>query len=97
LPPRGERPNPLREKIAQINQIVAEEINAISNAQFFTVEPSLFVNAEGSISPQDMHDYLHFTKSGYQKLAEPLLEEIQTLLKNFMQADVASVGDVDTN
>ncbi|ELU09241.1 hypothetical protein CAPTEDRAFT_156453 [Capitella teleta] len=95
LPPRGQKPNPLREKIATINQIVSDEIATISGAQFFNVDASLFVNADGEISPQDMHDYLHLTKRGYQKLAEPLLDEVQTLLKNFMQADVASVGDAD--
>ena len=40
-----------------------------------------------------MLDYLHFTKKGYMKLVEPLSEEIQTLLKNFLTADTASLGD----
>ncbi len=37
-----------------------------------------------------MYDYLHFTQKGYLKFAEPLCEEIQSLLKNFLTADGAS-------
>jgi len=56
----------------------------------------MFVSAvNASISHHDMYDYLHLTRLGYAKLAEPLLEEIQTLLKNFLAADSASVGDGD--
>ena len=64
------------------------------NAQFYEVDPSLFVNpTDDSIDPHDMHDFLHLTKLGYQKLMEPLLEEVENLLKNFLTADKGSIGD----
>ena len=59
-----------------------------ANVHFFDVDPQWFVSADGSISHHDMYDYLHLTRRGYSKLAEPLLEEIQTLLKHFMTADM---------
>lgn len=94
LPPRGREPNPLREKIADINAALADQLGAVDHAQLFDVDPSMFVNAEGVISHRDMYDYLHLTKQGYQKWVEPLLEEVQTVLKNFLTADTASMGDM---
>lgn len=97
VPPRGQFANPLREKIERLNELLSDRIPSLPNAQFFPVEPSLFVSAvDGSISRADMHDFLHFTDAGYRKFVEPLLEEIQTLLKNFMTADTLSLGDPDS-
>ena len=96
LPPRGQHHNPLREKISEINQSLAEKIPEIEWATYLNIDPNLFLNPnDGSISHQDMYDYLHFTKKGYMKLAEPLLDEVQTMLKNFLQADSASCGNPD--
>ena len=44
-----------------------------------------------------MHDYLHFTRKGYQKWTEPILEDIQNLLKNFLTADQASLAMVPSS
>lgn len=75
-----------------------EELPSIAGTQFFNVDPAWFINPQDqSISRQDMYDFLHLTKRGYHKIMDPLLEEVQTLLKNFLTADVASTGDVDTN
>lgn len=60
------------------------------------MEAQWFVANDGSISHRDMYDYLHFTRAGYRKLAEPLLEEIQTLLKHFDTADL-TLTDEETN
>jgi len=66
------------------------------NTSFFIVDASLFVNAsDQTISHQDMYNYLHLSRTGIQKLAEPLLEEIEMLLKNFLTADSASLGEPD--
>ena len=94
IPPRGEFDNPLRHKICAINAGVAEQIRKLSaNVHYFDVEPQWFIGADGSISHHDMYDYLHFTRAGYRKLAEPLLEEIQTLLKHFATADLTLTDD----
>lgn len=95
IPPRGLYPNPVREKIAAVNESLATRLNGEPSTTFFHVDPSTFVSAaDGTISHHDMYDYLHLSRSGIRKLAEPLLEEIETMLKNFLTADTASsVGD----
>jgi platelet-activating factor acetylhydrolase IB subunit beta/gamma len=93
IPPRGQYDNPLRHKIAAINANVAEKIHQLDkrdNVYFFDVDPRWFIGADGAISHHDMYDYLHLTRAGYRKLAEPLLEEIQAHLKHFMTADLIS-------
>ena len=95
--PRGQYHNPLREKNTEINDLLNEKIPTMPNAQFLYFDPHLFVNAhDGSINHHDMYDFLHLTEAGYQKYVEPLVEEIQTLLKNFMTADALSVGDTES-
>jgi len=95
IPPRGQRPNPQRERITEINRLLAERIPDEISCQFVNVDPAVFCNADDTINRDDMFDFLHFTKSGYLKLLEPLLDEIQILLKNFMKADSASCGEPD--
>lgn len=91
IPPRGENPNPLREKIAKINSIVADQLSGVPNTTFLAIDPSLFVNKEGKISHTDMHDYLHLTTEGYQKLCDPLLDLIQDLAQNFVKVENTSL------
>lgn len=90
IPPRGERPNPLREKIATINKSVAEQLDGLNNCTFFNVDPALFVQKDGTISHSDMYDYVHFTREGYQKILEPLLEMIQDLTQDFVKVENTS-------
>lgn len=96
IPPRGKFPNKLREKIKAINESVSSRIADVDNAQFYAVDASLFVQSDGSISPSDMYDFLHLTASGFQKLTEPLVDELESILKNFMTSDTLSQGDVMT-
>ena len=73
----------------------------MEKTQLLTIDPGLFINPyDGTISHRDMYDYLHFTRAGYQKFCEPILEEIQTLLKDFVKSgtqdpvdDATSQGD----
>lgn len=96
IPPRGQFHNNLRKKLIKVNTEVNKQVTGIPNVSFFDVDLHTFVNpADGSISHQDMYDYLHLTRQGYRKLGEPLLEEIQTLLKNFLSADVISVSETE--
>lgn len=90
IPPRGQFDNPVRQKIAAINAGVAKGVRRSQNVTFFEVDPRWYIGGDGSISHHDMYDYLHLTRAGYRKLTEPLLEEIQTLLKNFLAADALS-------
>ena len=92
LPPRGEKPNPVREKFVTINRALEERLADTPNTTFVGIDPAVFYkSASEDISRQDMYDYLHFTKQGYQKLCEPLLEEIQSLLQNFVKVESTSV------
>jgi len=101
IPPRGKAHNKLRVKIGEINTQLSEKLSGMENTQLLTIDPGLFINPyDGTISHRDMYDYLHFTRAGSQKFCEPILEEIQTLLKDFVKSgshdasdDVASQGD----
>lgn len=92
LLPRGEKPNPLREKMFAVNRILENRLADISSATYFGVDPSLFyVTGTENINRQDMWDFLHLTTQGYQKLCEPLLDEIQNLLPSLMKVENTSV------
>jgi platelet-activating factor acetylhydrolase IB subunit beta/gamma len=95
IPPRGQFANPVREKIASINEALSSRLASMPSTSLFNVDPSLFVSAsDGTISHHDMYDYLHLSRAGIRKLADPLLDEIESILKNFLTADTASsVGD----
>ena len=91
IPPRGENPNPLREKVKKINSIVSDQLSCIPNATFLAIEPSLFIDKNDKISHTDMHDYLHLTTEGYQKICESLLDTIQDLAKEFVKVENTSL------
>lgn len=80
LLPRGKLPNPLREKNANVNKLVKDAVHSLPYASFFNADPG-FVHSSGSISHQDMYDYLHLTAEGYKAVCEPLHEHIKTLLE----------------
>lgn len=85
IPPRGEGPNKLREKLSEVNKRLSEQLKEVENCTFLATDWSLFINQDGSISHNDMYDYLHFTNRGYMKLCEPLLEFLQDFLQNFIK------------
>lgn len=101
LLPRGEKPNPVREKHNEINKRLAEELEGAALTSFLKIDDKEFMSSEGIIRRSVMYDFLHLTaQEGYQKLCEPLLEEIQNLLGTFIKVestvDTASLaGDLD--
>ncbi|KAG9337723.1 hypothetical protein JZ751_028220 [Albula glossodonta] len=78
--PRGKNPNPLREKNAQVNQLVQEALPALPQTSYLDVDPG-FVHSDGSISHQDLYDYLHLSSHGYQAVCKPLHAAIKALLE----------------
>lgn len=78
--PRGKSPNPLRERNAQVNRLVQEAVSSLHHASFLNVDPG-FVHSNGSISHQDMYDYLHLTPHAYHAVCEPLHAHIKRLLE----------------
>ncbi|ESO94615.1 hypothetical protein LOTGIDRAFT_145016 [Lottia gigantea] len=91
IPPRGEKPNPLREKIERINKGLAEQLSEMPNTSFLNIEPQNFINSNGIINHHDMFDFLHLTHIGYQKICDPLLEELQNYLQTFIKVESTSV------
>ncbi|XP_048115952.1 platelet-activating factor acetylhydrolase IB subunit gamma isoform X1 [Alosa alosa] len=79
LLPRGKNPNPLRERNAEVNELVQAEVAALPHASFLNVDPG-FVHSDGTIWHQDLYDYLHLTPPAYQKVCEPLHDRIKALL-----------------
>ncbi|KAM6967851.1 platelet-activating factor acetylhydrolase IB subunit gamma [Aplochiton taeniatus] len=78
--PRGRSPNPLRERNAQVNQLVQETVSSLHHASFLNVDPG-FVHSNGSISHQDLYDYLHLTPQAYHAVCQPLHAHIKRLLE----------------
>lgn len=96
IPPRGEKPNELRDKIKKINENLSSKLKNKPNVTFLNAEFSVFLNSEGHIDPADMYDYLHFTNEGYRKFCEPLVEEVQNLLQTFIKVENTSMESSTT-
>ncbi|XP_020381611.2 platelet-activating factor acetylhydrolase IB subunit gamma [Rhincodon typus] len=79
LLPRGKDPNPLRVKNALVNELVKGMVENISNASFLDVDPG-FVNSDGTISHNDMYDYLHLTRHAYSSVCQLIHARVQQLL-----------------
>ncbi|KAG8434525.1 hypothetical protein GDO86_012776 [Hymenochirus boettgeri] len=80
LLPRGEKPNPLREKNSRVNQILRSWLPRLPGVQLLDVDNG-FVHSDGTISRHDMFDFLHLTAAGYAKVCRPLHELIMQLLE----------------
>lgn len=80
LLPRGEKPNPLRQKNAKVNHLLKASLPKLPNVQLLDVDAG-FVHSDGTISYHDMFDFLHLTGGGYAKICKPLHELIMQLLE----------------
>ncbi|XP_047463312.1 platelet-activating factor acetylhydrolase IB subunit beta isoform X2 [Mugil cephalus] len=90
LLPRGERPNPLREKNAAVNGLLRSWLPRLNQAQFLDVSGE-FVHSDGTISPQDMFDFLHLTSTGYRTMAKPLSDLLLQILEETPEERRASL------
>ncbi|XP_061753728.1 platelet-activating factor acetylhydrolase IB subunit beta isoform X2 [Nerophis ophidion] len=90
LLPRGERPNPLREKNAGINNFLRSWLSGLAQAQFLDVSGQ-FVHSDGTISLQDMFDFLHLTSTGYRMVAKPLSDMLLQILEETPEERRASL------
>jgi lysophospholipase L1-like esterase len=80
--PRGEKPNPQREKIQKANETIAK-LDDGKMVRYLDIGPK-FVDKDGVISKEVMPDFLHLSKKGYEIWAEstqPLLAELMELKK----------------
>ncbi|KAM6907295.1 platelet-activating factor acetylhydrolase IB subunit alpha2 [Xenentodon cancila] len=90
LLPRGERPNPLREKNATVNGLLRSWLPQLGQAQLLDVSRE-FVHSDGTISSQDMFDYLHLTSGGYRIIAKPLSDLLLQILEETPEERRASL------
>ncbi len=76
--PRGEQPNPQREKNAKASELAS----AIADGQFvhYMDIGSKFMNEEGVISQDIMPDYLHLSAKGYQVWADAIEDKVKELM-----------------
>nr|XP_020454535.1 platelet-activating factor acetylhydrolase IB subunit beta-like isoform X2 [Monopterus albus] len=80
LLPRGERPNPLREKNTAINEFLRSWLPRLGQVQFLDVSGE-FIHSDGTIIPRDMFDFLHLTQTGYRTVAKPLSDLLLQILE----------------
>jgi len=79
--PRGEKPspNPGREKLAQVNAMIAK-LDDGKHVHYLDIG-SKFLQEDGSISKEIMPDYLHLSAAGYQIWADAIDEKLAELMK----------------
>lgn len=77
--PRGEKPNPTREKLAQVNAIIAK-LDDGKHVHYLDIG-SKFLQPDGGLSKDIMPDYLHLSAAGYQIWADAIESELAQLMK----------------
>jgi lysophospholipase L1-like esterase len=77
--PRGEKPNPVREKLAAVNQRIAK-LDDGKTVKYLDIGPK-FVNEDGTISKEVMPDYLHLTRRGYRIWADAIEPTLWSMLE----------------
>ena len=79
--PRGEKasPNPGRDKLIQVNAIIAK-LHDGKNIHFLDIG-SKFLQPDGSILKDDMPDFLHLSEAGYQIWADAIGPKLAELMK----------------
>ena len=76
--PRGEKPGPQRDKLAEVNQIIAR-LDGTHNATFLDIGPK-FLTPEGLITKDVMPDFLHPNEKGYRIWAEAIEPVVKKLM-----------------
>ncbi|KAF6216083.1 hypothetical protein GE061_000421 [Apolygus lucorum] len=79
LLPRGQYPNPLRDKNHQVNKLLKLKLTGVAKVETVSGESGL-VLPDGTISRHDMPDFLHLSDAGYRKAFEGVHDLLQQLL-----------------
>ncbi|XP_013107158.1 platelet-activating factor acetylhydrolase IB subunit beta homolog [Stomoxys calcitrans] len=79
LLPRGHQANKLRDKNAQVNQLVKEKVIGLNRVQTVDITKGL-VQTDNSISHHDMFDYKNLTNTGAKKVFEPVHDLLSQIL-----------------
>jgi N-acetylglucosamine-6-sulfatase len=75
--PRGEKPNPGRDKIAATNELISK---FQGGAVHYMDIGAKFLDPDGTISKEVMHDSLHLAPKGYDIWAEAIGEKVKELV-----------------
>jgi len=75
--PRGEKPNPGRDKIAATNELI---LKYQGGAVHYMDISAKFLEPDGSISMEVMHDSLHLAAKGYDIWAEAIGDKVKELV-----------------
>jgi lysophospholipase L1-like esterase len=76
--PRGEKPNPQREKNAKASKLASAEADG-KMVHYLDIGDK-FLTADGSLSKEIMPDFLHLTPKGYQIWAEAIEPKVAELM-----------------
>src|SRR5262245_59204974 len=77
--PRGARPNPQREKIKQVNAIIAKLDDNGKTVKYLDIGEK-FLEKDGTLSREIMPDFLHLSPKGYRIWADAVKGPIKELL-----------------
>jgi len=75
--PRGAKPDAARAKVMEVNGLIAG-LSGKNSVTYLDIG-KVFLEADGSIAPEIMNDYLHPTSAGYERWAaamEPTLRQL---------------------
>jgi lysophospholipase L1-like esterase len=78
--PRGEKPNPQREKIKKVNDIIARLDDGGKTVKYLNIGEK-FLQPDGTIARTVMPDFLHLSPLGYQMWADAVKGPIDELLR----------------
>jgi len=77
--PRGEKPNPGREKNDKVNTIVAKLDDGGKTVKYLDIGAK-FLSEDKSLAKEIMPDFLHLSEKGYQIWADAVLPSVKELL-----------------
>jgi len=77
--PRGEKPNPTRDKLKDVNARIAKLDN--QKNVFFLDIGDKFLEADGTLTKEVMPDFLHLSPKGYQIWADAIAPSLGKLMK----------------
>jgi lysophospholipase L1-like esterase len=78
--PRGEKPNPQRDKLKAVNEIISKLDDGGKKVKYLDIGAK-FMDKDGVISKEIMPDFLHLTPKGYEIWAEAVKGPIMDLMK----------------
>lgn len=86
LLPRGQYPNRLRKKNAEVNNLLMDYFSNEKSSEYSPVHivpiHENIIQSDGTISHYIMYDYLHLTDSGYTKVFTPVYDKLCSVIKN---------------